>query len=204
MIQIITHSTFLPEETSYWQLLLAEGADSILVRKPGWPETDYEQLLQEADPSCYSRLMIAGHPALCEKYGLQGVHFNEAGRGLITSDQIARFRQRGWRLSTSIHAAETLQVASNDWDQLLLAPVFDSISKPGYNSTFREGFRLSKDGYKGQVLALGGIDHTTTAKARNMQFDGIALLGAIWQEPAIAVSNFRRIRDIWRTDALMS
>lgn len=204
MIQIITHSTFLPEETSYWQLLLAEGADSILVRKPGWSETDYEQLLREADPSCYSKLMISGHPALCEKYGLQGVHFSESGRALITGEQITGYRQRGWRLSTSIHAAETLQVASDDWDQLLLAPVFDSISKPGHNSTFREGFRLFKDGYNGQVLALGGIDHTTAAKARNMQFDGIALLGAIWQEPAIAVSNFRRIRDIWRTDGHMS
>jgi len=204
MIQIITHSTFLPEETIYWQRLLAEGADSILVRKPGWQEADYELLLQDADPSCYHKLMIAGHPALCEKYGLQGLHFSEAGRGLVNGDQIIGYRQKGWRLSTSIHAAETLQIASDNWDQLLLAPVFDSISKPGYTSTFGEGFRLFKDGYNGQVLALGGIDHTTAAKARDMQFDGIALLGAIWQEPATAISNFRRIRDIWRTDALMS
>lgn len=204
MIQIITHSTILPEETIYWQQLIAEGADSILVRKPGWPETDYEQLLQEADPSCYNKLMISGHPVLCEKYGLQGVHFTEAGRGLLTGEEIISYRQKGWRLSTSIHDAQTLQIASDNWDQLLLAPVFDSISKPGHGSAFKEGFRLYKDGYNGQVLALGGIDHTTAAKARNMQFDGIALLGAIWQEPTAAISNFRRIRDIWRTDALMS
>ena len=204
MIQIITHSTYLPGETTYWQQLLREGADSILVRKPGWPESDYEQLLQDADPSCYNKLMIAGHPSLCEKYGLQGVHFGEAARGLISGDQIVTYRQHGWRLSTSIHAAETLLIASDNWDQLLLAPVFESISKPGHNGPFKEGFRLSKDGYHGQVLALGGIDHTTAAKARNMQFDGIALLGAIWQEPIAAVSNFCRIRDIWRTNALTS
>lgn len=204
MIQIISYITYLPEETTYWQQLLAEGASSILIRKPGWKETDYERLLLQTDPACYPKLMIAGHPALCDKYNLQGIHFSEAGRGLIKCGQIARFRQRGWRLSTSIHAASTLQVASDNWDQLLLAPVFNSISKPGYNSTIPKNFRLFKDGYNGQVVALGGIDHTTAAKARNMQFDGIALLGAIWQDPAKAVSNFCRIRDIWRTDARLS
>jgi thiamine-phosphate pyrophosphorylase len=201
MIQIITPSTYLPGETMYWQQLLDEGADSILVRKPGWPETDYEQLLLEANPSCYGKLMISGHPALCKSYGLQGVHFGEAARSLVTPAQLTAYRHNGWRLSTSIHAAATLEIVSRCWDQLLLAPVFDSISKPGHHSAFEAGFRLSKNGYPGQVLALGGIDHNTIAMARNMQFDGIALLGAIWQEPAAAISNFRRIRNIWNTDA---
>jgi thiamine-phosphate pyrophosphorylase len=186
LIQIITHTRNIPGETVIWQQLLEEGADSILVRKPGWQEADYELLLAQVDPSCYPRLMIAEHAALCERFGLQGLHFGEAARGNITEEDI------------SIHSAETLQVVSNNWNNLLLSPVFDSISKKGYSAAFDENFRLDKDGFTGNVLALGGINDTTAGKARNMQFDGIALLGAIWENPEGAITAFCRIRDIWR------
>lgn len=198
MIQIITHIGNIPDETKIWEQLLDEGADSILLRKPGWLEADYEQLLLQADPGCYPRLMIADHATLCERYGLQGLHFREAARGNITGEQLNSYLQKGWLLSTSIHSVDTLHVASNGWNQLLLGPVFDSISKKGYLATFDETFRLNKDGFEGNVLALGGINDTTAGKARDMQFDGIALLGAIWENPERAVSGFRNIRDIWR------
>lgn len=198
MIQIITHTQNIPGETVIWQQLLEEGADSILVRKPGWQEADYEQLLSQADPICYPRLMIAEHAVLCERYGLQGLHFGEAARGNITEEDICRYQQMGWSLSTSIHSAETLQVASNNWSNLLLSPVFDSISKKGYTAAFDESFRLDKDGFTGNVLALGGVNDTTAGKARSMLFDGIALLGALWEKPEKAVEEFCRIRDTWR------
>ncbi|ACU58120.1 thiamine phosphate synthase [Chitinophaga pinensis] len=204
MIQIITPPAWLPEETLYWQQLLDEGADSILLRKPGWSAADYEQLLLAADASCYSKLMIAGHPALCEKYGLQGIHFSENAGSLLTAADIATYRQQGWLLSTSVHTTAALQTADVHWGQQLLAPIFDSISKPGHNSLFREDFKLSKGAYQGKVLALGGIDHNTAIKARNMQFDGIALLGAIWQQPATAISRFRHIRKLWHNTAHLS
>ncbi|MBW8685972.1 thiamine phosphate synthase [Chitinophaga rhizophila] len=197
MIQIITHSSYLPKETIYWQQLLDEGADCILLRKPGWTIAEYEQLLLEADATCYNQLIIAEHVELCETYGLQGVHFSETSSSLLPVDKLVEYRQRDWRLSTSVHTTAALQTASAYWDQLLLAPIFDSISKPAHYSAFSEDFQLSKGNYTGNVLALGGVDHTTARKARNMQFDGIALLGAIWQEPAAAVSRFRQIKDIW-------
>ena len=198
MIQIITHGSYIPDETKIWEQLLNEGADSILLRKPGWLEADYASLLSGADPACYSKLMIADHATLCERYGLQGLHFGEATRANITGEQLNKWQQKGWLLSTSIHSVDTLHVASNNWNQLLLSPVFDSISKQGYRAAFEESFRLNKDRFKGNVLALGGINYITAGKARDMQFDGIALLGAIWGNPENALSEFCRIRDIWR------
>jgi thiamine-phosphate pyrophosphorylase len=198
MIQIITHTQNIPGEAMIWQQLLDEGADSILVRKPGWLEADYEVLLSQADPVCYPKLMIAALPSLCERYGLQGLHFGEAARSDITAADMRYYQQKGWTLSTSIHSAETLQVASNNWHNLLLSPVFDSISKAGYPAAFDAGFKLNKNGFKGHVLALGGVNDITASKARDMQFDGIALLGAIWEKPENAVSAFCRIRDSWK------
>jgi thiamine-phosphate pyrophosphorylase len=199
LIQIITHAGHVPDEPSLWLQLLNEGADSILVRKPGWPAAEYEILLQQADPACYAKLIIAEHAELCSKYGLKGLHLNETLRALTTPAQLNHYHERGWWLSTSIHSAETIRLASNTWSQLLLSPVFNSISKPGYNGTLEKDFRLNKAGFEGQVFALGGIDHITAGLARHMQFDGIALLGAIWQRPEKAVRNFCRIRDLWNT-----
>lgn len=161
-------------------------------------------LLLGANPSCYPSLIIADHPTLCERYGLMGVHFGEAARGTVTQEDLLSYQQKGWLLSTSIHSAQTLHIVSNIWHQLLLSPVFDSISKAGYMAAFDKNFRLEKDGYTGSVLALGGIDQHNADKARHMQFDGIALHGAIWQQPEHALRNFIRIRDAWSRNSFSS
>lgn len=197
LIQIISHTGIIPDETIIWEQLLDEGADSILVRKPGLPLSGYETLIQQVAPAYRNRLMIAEHATLCERYGLQGVHFGEAARADLSAEQLNSYEEHHWLLSTSIHSADTLHVTSNAWGQLLLSPVFNSISKPGYTAAFDSSFRLDKDGFEGNVLALGGISDATAAKAREMQFDGIALLGAIWENPSDAVEEFCRIRDIW-------
>lgn len=204
MIQVITHTGNIKHETTLWLQLLQHGATSILVRKPGWDEADYEMLLLGANPSCYPSLIIADHPALCERYGLMGVHFGEAIRGSVSQQDLLTYQQKGWVLSTSIHSTLTLPVVSNRWNQVLLSPVFDSISKAGYRAAFDKNFRLEKDGYAGNVIALGGIDQHTADKARHMQFDGIALLGAIWQQPEHAVRNFINIRDAWSRNSFSS
>jgi thiamine-phosphate pyrophosphorylase len=204
LIQIITHTGKINHEPTLWLQLLQAGADSILVRKPGWQESDYEMLLLDTNPSCYPYLIIADHPVLCERYGLLGIHFGEAIRGSISQEELQRFQQLGCILSTSIHSIHTLQVVSNVWNQLLLSPVFDSISKAGYKAAFDTNFRLEKDGYKGNVIALGGINQQTADKARNMHFDGIALHGAIWQHPEHAVRTFISIRDAWSGNSFSS
>jgi thiamine-phosphate pyrophosphorylase len=197
MIQVITHTSIIPNETKIWEQLLNEGADSILLRKPGWLEADYESLLLQANSDCYPKLMIAGYAGLCERYKLQGLHFGEAARDNVNKELLNSYQQKGWLLSTSIHSADTLHLVSNNWSQLLLSPVFDSISKQGYLSAFNEDFRLDKDGFEGKVLALGGINEQTVRKAHDMQFDGIALLGAIWENPEQSVHHFCLIRDTW-------
>lgn len=198
MIRIITHHTHLPGETDIWLQLLNAGADSILLRKPGWQEAEYEALLCQADPACYSKLLIATHATLCERYHLRGLHFRESARNMLSQEQLSSYTSKGWQLSTSVHSVQTLQLLGNDWSQVLLAPVFDSISKQHHRAAFGGNFRLEKGGYNGLVLALGGVDHITAGTARNMQFDGIALLGAIWMQPEQALKNFCQIRDSWK------
>lgn len=201
MLLVITHPEHLPGETLRWQQLLSAGADAILLRKPGWREDDYAHALEQTDPSCYPRLIVAQHQALCHRFGLLGVHFSESLRNSTPPEQLATLRRRGCMISTGIHTVAGLPQLAAQWDLLLLSPVFDSISKPGYQGRFGPEFRLPYSGAGARILALGGVDHTNAAQAQQMGFDGIALLGAIWKDPEKALDNFVHIKQLWNANA---
>lgn len=201
MLLVITHPEPVPGETLIWQHLLAAGAGAVLLRRPQWQEADYARVLEQTDPGCYPQLLIAQHASLCRRFGLMGLHFSESARSGAHAQELQEYRRQGWQLSTGIHDEQALPDAGSPWRLLLLSPVFDSLSKPGYKGRFKAGFRLHKRDCPAQVLALGGVDHTNAALAREMGFDGAALLGAIWTEPAKAIENFYRIQNIWNGNA---
>jgi thiamine-phosphate pyrophosphorylase len=211
MLLIITNPKPVPGETLIWQELLAAGAGAVLLRRPQWQEADYARALEQTDPDCYPHILIAQQAGLCRRFGLMGLHFSENARRAATAEELSGYKQQGCKLSTSLHFKESTQPDHSSpysqqpalpgttapWRLLLLSPVFNSLSKPEYKTRLPAGFRLSKGDCSAQVLALGGVDHTNTALVREMGFDGAAMLGAIWKEPAKAVENFYRIQRIW-------
>lgn len=101
--------------------------------------------------------------------------------------------------STGIHTIEEITSTDIRIQTLLLSPVFNSTSKPGYEGQF--GKQLPNKNNR-QVLALGGVDHINVALLKQWHFDGAALLGAIWKTPADAVENYYRIQELWNKSDL--
>jgi thiamine-phosphate pyrophosphorylase len=65
---------------------------------------------------------------------------------------------------------------------ILLSPIFDSVSKPGYRAAFDHAdlkHFLSRTNHT--VIALGGVVAQRAAAAASLGFKGIAALGAVWQ-----------------------
>lgn len=213
MIWIITSPERIHEEVNIIAALLVAGVERVLLRKPDWSTAQHTALLDKLPPECYSRLLIRDHAALAARYGLGGVHwsgeemhrlFTGNGKTLpVTSktEQPTRslspenFKEN----STGIHSADDITLTDKRFQTLLLSPVFNSISKPGYHGLL-EGMLPDKNNR--QVLALGGVDHTNIHLLRNWQFDGAALLGAIWKTPAQAVENYYRIQQLWNKSDL--
>jgi hypothetical protein len=77
------------------------------------------------------------------------------------------------------------------WDYLVLGPVFDSISKPGYTAR-------QFDSIPPNAIGIGGIQPANAGKVKQMGFRGAALLGAIWQEPSLAVEVFIQAKGSWK------
>lgn len=194
MIWVFTQPEPLTDEAKHLNALLDAGVDALLLRKPGWSQAQYVQLLEQLDTKHFPRVMLSGLPALAASFGLMGVHMSEIKRqalfnGVVYPPMLYR--------SAAIHTERAIPVLSVSWDCLLLSPVFDSISKKGYKATVDADFRIAQLPCK--ILALGGIDEQTAPKARSMGFSGIAAMGAVWKNPSLSINAFERIQQAWNS-----
>lgn len=94
---------------------------------------------------------------------------------------------------------------------VFVSPVFNSISKNGYNSSFDlaelkislKQFHDKKNNDAPQVIALGGMDEDKIGIARKIGFDGIALLGAVWHSHD-PIEKFLKIKTLTEESILIA
>mmetsp|Transcript_20269 Transcript_20269/g.56475 ORF Transcript_20269/g.56475 Transcript_20269/m.56475 type:complete len:239 (-) Transcript_20269:97-813(-) len=101
--------------------------------------------------------------------------------------------------STSLHSLEDLQVGKARYgalDYAFLSPIFDSISKKGYMAAKFDPVQLrallQEHGKQLPIIALGGISAENCLQALDMGFQGVAVLGSIWeaQDPVAEMERF--------------
>jgi len=188
---VITHAAMLPNEASVIQQLFAEGLEVLHLRKPDADEAAVRVLI-EAIPAVYhNRIAMHGFFHLMDEYDIHRWHFREEHRLVTGVETWGQLKAKGYILSTSVHDLSTVQQLSTHFSYTFFSPVFDSISKQGYKGVTGDGFYLHDEQKTVPVMALGGIDASNIQTVAAMNFDGAALLGAIWNEPANAVENYK-------------
>ena len=189
---VITNPTALKNEASLINQLFDEGLSVLHLRKPEYSSQELVLLLQEINPIHYSKIALHSCHFLAKSFGINRLHFNEVSRKQLLGDALETYKAEGVILSTSIHSTDDYIQLSDKFDYAFLSPVFDSISKPNYQA---QAFDLSMINKKPEtkLIALGGIDETTCSKAFDRGFDGVALLGAIWnsEDKIIAFKNIQ-------------
>lgn len=149
--------------------MLRRGIDRVHVRKPGASDADVRRLLEAVAAELRGRLSVHGFQTLAVEYGA-GVHLNAA-------NPIAPVGFSGV-VSRSCHSPAEI---AYDVDYQFLSPVFDSISKIGYESKFRlETLRVSH-----RTIGLGGVTPERFGELRRAGFGGAAMLGWIWADKDI-------------------
>jgi thiamine-phosphate pyrophosphorylase len=180
-----------PRETAVLGGLLTSGLERYHVRKPHWPAARLEAWLCALPAEWYSRLVLHQHHELVAKFGLGGRHWrDEKGGAACPQDALSALgTTRSTLTSRSCHDLATLRTALGKYDSVFFGPVFPSISKPGYGA----GDNFSTNGLSAllaqrtpverhtHVLALGGITAERLPQVRALGFDGVGVLGAIWQ-----------------------
>lgn len=192
MLLVISNPTPIAHEAALINQLLDEGLEVLHLRKPDADEM--EHLLRQINPEHYPRIAVHQHHALGREFGLSRFHFPVANREK-QGEAIRNWAGEERVLSTSIHQQEEYAELPPFFAYTFFGPVYASLSKPGYGPADGVEIRLPQLARrKTRLVALGGIDETNVEKTMAMGFDGVAVLGSIWQHPGQAVQRFKRLQ----------
>lgn len=180
---VITSPEPVPEESRIIREIIEAGAWKIHLRKPTLDLNGIEKLLDQIPAALHKQLVTYDH--LIPDAEIGGIHFR---KGMAQNAQIEELKARGICTSTSVHSFEEV-FQEEDYDYLLIGPLFRSLSKPGYGP----GPLGSPINSNVRLFALGGIDEKNIAALDQKIFSGAAILGAIWQDKD-PVEKFRMIK----------
>jgi thiamine-phosphate pyrophosphorylase len=169
-------------ETQAVYRILKRSSATFQLRKPNRETGQLADYLQRIPADLHRRIVVHDHPQLIDRFDLKGVHFSEhLRRRQPEAIRQIRRRYQGCRISSAFHRIEDIPGNDGRFDELLLSPIFDSISKPGYRAAFAHADLrrfLRHSGHS--VVALGGVDADRIAVAADLGFSGVAVLGAVW------------------------
>ena len=199
MYIVITLPLFFDKEAEAITQMFQSGLERLHLRKPECKIEEMRDLIKEI-PACYhNRIVIHEHFDLLKEFDLCGVHLNRRNPDV----------PEGWKghISISCHSIEELAQKKKEgylfadgsckpFDYLSLSPIFDSISKQGYNSAF--SFEdLNKAKLEGiidkKVMALGGICSDNVEKALEFGFGGVMVLGDAWKNIQIPQNDGKHL-----------
>ena len=172
---VITTPTFFIEEDKILTTLFEEGLDYLHLRKPDTAPMFSERLLTLIPEQYRKRIVTHDHFYLKEEFNLMGIHLNHRNPNPPEN-------YRG-HISCSCHSLEEVKSRKSPCNYVFMSPIFDSISKQNYLSTYsaEESRQASKDGIiDKKVIALGGIDAGNIPLIKDYGFGGAAILGDLW------------------------
>jgi len=190
---VLSAPDHLVDEAAVINGLFEAGMDLFHIRKPHSGIAEVRTLIEGIDPAYHHLLVLHQHHVLCDAFGLTRRHYPEALRQQQDAQCFADLQQQGIRLSTSIHHLQSLPGLSA-FEYVFFSPVFNSISKVGYYSKLAAEFKCSSIPGFPAVFALGGISADNIAEVSAMNFDGVGVLGAIWNMGQCPLDNFRLVQ----------
>lgn len=188
--------------------LLEAGADYLYIRKP---ELDDFSLVDyvETIPERYWKQCISTSLIITKEFNLGGYHFTRdiIQRNVSYNDKVLDWLHENDKISSvSAHSTEELKDYAGKFRHVIVSPLFISISKENHRHDWDyERLQLFLKDCHGSLtltayFAVGGIDLSNTGMVKNLNFDGIGLLGALWKEPDNALSNFNKILHFIQND----
>ncbi len=191
MLIILTSEKELDHEADQINDLFKAGLQRLHLRKPNFSIDGYRALLDQIEPKYYDRIMLHQYHELTQEYALRGIHLQEQPRldlGDSLDVTLKVYANKNLKVSSSFHSKEDIVACKGKFEYVLLSPVFNSISKVGYEG---KGFDITDlDEY---VIGMGGINEKTLQATFDLGFKGVGVLGGIWnaEDP---LASFNKIQ----------
>lgn len=191
---VISHPDKVKNEADIINHLFMNGLNKIHLRKPDWSLEQTISLIKQIEPAYRTRIALHQQHTIAIDLDIKHLHFKEKDRRGICREILDFLRESDMILSTSIH--DLTEISSlKCFDYCFYGPVFNSISKVNYQGKLSDNFNLPLN--KGAHLyAIGGICKENIHQVKNLGFDGVGVLGTIWEKPENAVNNFKELKKI--------
>lgn len=179
--------------------LFEEGIDFLHVRKPDLSFGALIQYLNKVPNEFHNRIVLHDHFSLIGEFDLAGINLNSKSIGQLvleeevdkcyiqplvqTEDGIEVNRNLAKQVSYSAHSFEEIDNLTINASYVFLSPIFDSITKFNYKSSFLDHEKLKKDLSiaKKNIIALGGVSNDKIKLCEELGFAGYARLGDAWK-----------------------
>lgn len=178
-IIVISRPDYFEGEAMAINQLFVQGMEILHLRKPGNDPGRFRELLSGINPLFYNQIAIHQHHDMAGEFNIRRLHYPEKHRESADLAVLEGQSRNRFVLSSSIHQLSLLPDLLF-MDYVFYGPVFNSISKPGYQRVVEPGFRLPIRSGGPRVIAIGGITIANLETVKQMNFDGAALLGAVW------------------------
>lgn len=181
---VISKENVFDGEPIWINALMGKYDFTFHLRKPGLTESETEEIILQINSNFHNRIVLHDHFTLAAKYSLKGVHLN-------SRNPQANMEGQYWSqcsISRSCHTLKEVEEYKGLYNYVTLSPVFNSISKTGYNAGFSYD-TLKEASEKGilenKVVALGGISTSNIQSVVKLGFGGAAVLGTIWNQATL-------------------
>lgn len=181
----ITPDAEIKDEISFVSCILDSGFDYVHIRKPSLSEHELMKYIESIPSRYYDRLKIHNNFTPALRYNLAGIHLNRFNKSIPDN--------YGGTVSKSCHRFKELENLT-DFEYVFLSPIFDSISKSGYKSSFTySDLVMAKQSgtINSKVIALGGITPDNLATVKDWGFGGAAFLGYLFNSANLQELDYR-------------
>lgn len=197
---IITPEISHPKEIELIPVFYSNGLVKLHLRKPFFALSDYRDYISRIDKKFHSSISIHNHFSLLNEFPGLGAHITSQAREEGRLPEIINLSKPS-TISTSFHSWKEIEINQYPFDYVFISPVFDSISKRGYNAaidlstTKQIKQKISFENQKPpSIIALGGVNVENIGLLQQKGFDGAAVLGAIW-ESEDPLASFLKINE---------
>jgi thiamine-phosphate pyrophosphorylase len=181
MLIVISYPTSVPNEAKLINQLFDEGLTLFHLRKAEYDREQIKELLEHIDPLHYSKIVLHQHHDLAKEFGIKRLHFTEANRKTLTETDLGNLKTSQICLSTSVHSVEDYLSLSSHFNYSFFGPVYNSISKKDRKAMERKEDIKGLKKTSTKLIALGGISIFNLDETLNRGFDGLSVLGSIWE-----------------------
>ena len=185
---VISDPVCFEAEASLINQLFDAGMSVFHLRKPQTNKLAYAKLITQIDECYHDRIALHQFHELATDFPLiKRLHYPEWLRKTIAEE--TEHHMQAIIKSTSIHDLKDMNQLRG-FDYTFYGPVFNSLSKPGYTGVANADLVLPEQKNGCKIIALGGIDAKKIEQVKHMGFDGLAVLGAIWNDKQLTLESF--------------